>query len=101
MNAAQQKPLKINMGAVKRLQKEYAMFEKEWKEACSKVAASKDEPGAPDLKHLTNLREEAEAAFHDVERRLGDFKQKLQAALNGVPAEFADDPLVVEAKALL
>jgi chromosome segregation ATPase len=101
MNATQQKPLKINIGAVKRLQKEYAMCEKEWQDACAKVTESKDEPGSPELKHLSNLRQEAEAAFHDVEKRLADFKKKLETALKDVPAEFGEDPLVVEARALV
>jgi ElaB/YqjD/DUF883 family membrane-anchored ribosome-binding protein len=101
MNPQQQKPLKINIGAVKRLAKECAMCEKEWKDACAKVSSSAAGPGSPDHKHLTNLREEAESAFHDVERRLEDFKKKLQAALKDVATEFPEDPLVVEAKGLL
>jgi hypothetical protein len=101
MNAAQQKPLKINIGAVKRLAKEKTIYQKELKEAEDKVAASTFEPGSADHRRLTNLREESEATLRDVDVRYEDFKKKLQAALSEVAAQFPDDPLVVEANSLL
>jgi hypothetical protein len=101
MNAAQQKPLKINIGAVKRLAKEKGLYQKELKEAEDKVAGSTFDPGSPEHRRLTNLREESEATLRDVEVRYEDFKKKLQTALNEVAAQFPDDPLVIEAQGLL
>jgi hypothetical protein len=101
MNAQQQRPLKINLGAVKRLLKEKTSYEAELADAQSKVAASTFEPGTPELRRLTNLREEAETTLRDVERRLEDFTGKLRAALAPVADQFPEDQLVIEAKAIL
>jgi hypothetical protein len=101
MNAAQQKPLKINIGAVKRLAKEKSMYQAELKEAEDKVAASTFEPGSSEHRRLTNMREESESTLRDVERRYEDFKTKLRTALGNLDKEFPDDPLVVEAQGLL
>ena len=101
MNAQQQKPLKINIGAVKRLKKEVLGYQKELQEAQDKVATATYEPGSYEMKHLNDLRDEAEATLHDVERRLEDFKKKLRNALNDVENQYPDDELVVEAKGLL
>jgi hypothetical protein len=101
MNAQQQRPLKINLGAVKRLIKDKASYEAELSDAQNKVPASTFEAGSPELRRLTNLREEAETTLRDVERRLEDFKGKLRAALAPVADQFPEDELVVEAKALL
>jgi hypothetical protein len=101
MNAQQQRPLKINLGAVKRLTKEKTSYEAELADAQSKVASSTFEPGSPEQRRLTGLREEAETTLRDVERRLEDFKGKLRAALAPVADQFPDDELVVEAKTVL
>jgi hypothetical protein len=60
MNAKQQRPLKIDLGVVKSLIKERASYEAELSDAQAKVAASIFEAGSPELRHLTNLYEEAE-----------------------------------------
>ena len=101
MNPQQQKQLKINTGAVKRLQKEVTIYQDELKEAQDKVATATYDPKSYEMKHLNDLRDEAEATLRDVERRLADFKKKLQAALKDVENQFPDDELVIEAKNLL
>lgn len=101
MTPQQQKPLRINLGAVKRLVKEVASYEEELKEAQANVESSKYEPGSPEMKRLVNMRQECEDTLHDVERRLADFKKKLEAALKDVESQFPDDPMVIEAKQIL
>ena len=92
--------LKINLGAVKRLIKEKASYEKEVVEADEKIKNSTYEPGSFEHKNFLALREEAEQMVTDCDRRLKDFKAKLQASLKDAEA-FADDPNVIEAKELL
>lgn len=101
MTPQQQRPIKINLGAVKRLTKEKKMNADELKEAQENIDKSDFEPGSSEMKRLVNMRDEAEASLKDVEHRLGDFRTKLEAALKEVEAQFPEDPLVVEAKALL
>lgn len=101
MTPQQQKPLRINLGAVKRLVKEVASYQQELKEAQEAVEKSKDEPGSWEHKKLVNMREECEATLRDVEHRCQDFKKKLQAALKDVEGQFPDDPMVIEAKQIL
>ena len=100
MNPQQQRPLKINLGAVKRLIKEKKMYEDEFAEAQQKVQTSTFEQGSSELKRLIDMRDEAEQMVHDSDRRLADFKAKLAAALKDVE-QFADDPMVIEAKQIL
>lgn len=101
MNAQQQRPLKVNLGAVKRLIKDKKSYEQEVQEAQDKIQQSQYEQGSSEMKHLIEIRQEAEQMVHDVERRLNDFKAKLGAALKDVENDFPDDPLVIEAKSLL
>ena len=101
MNPQQQKQLRINVGAVKRLKKEVASYQKELQEAQDNVANATYEPGSFEMKNLNNLRDEAEATVRDVERRLDDYKKKLRTSLKDVESQFPDDELVVEAKQLL
>lgn len=101
MDAQRQRPIKINLGAVKRLAKEKKMNADELKEAQDNIDKSEYEPGSSEMKRLVNMRDEAEASLKDVENRLGDFTAKLTAALKEVQDEFPEDPLVVEAKTLL
>jgi hypothetical protein len=101
MDAKQQRPIKINVGAVKRLAKEKASYEAELADAQAKVDASTFAPGTPEQRRLQNFREEAETTLRDVERRLEDFKGKLRAALGDLGDQYPDDPVVIEAKTLL
>lgn len=101
MNPQQQKQLRINVGAVKRLKKEVASYQKELQEAQDNVANATYEPGSFEMKNLNNLRDEAEATVRDVERRLDDYQKKLRTSLKDVESQFPDDELVVEAKQLL
>ena len=92
--------LKINLGAVKRLIKEKASYEKEVEEAEEKIKNSTYEPGSFEAKNLVHLREEAKQMVTDCDRRLNDFKKKLAASLKDAEA-FADDENVIAAKELL
>ena len=100
MDAKVARNLKIQLGAVKRLLKDKKMYEQEYADAAKKAEESGFEPGSSELKRLTDLRDEAEAMVHDSERRLADFKGKLATALKDAES-FADDPMVIEAKAIL
>ena len=100
MDAKVARQLKINLGAVKRLVKEKASYEKEVAEAEEKIKNSTFEPDSFEHKNLLNLREEAETMVADCEKRLTDFKKKLQASLKDAEG-FDDDPNVIEAKELL
>ncbi|OHT13110.1 tubulin binding cofactor [Tritrichomonas foetus] len=101
MNPQQQKTLRIQVGAVTRLKKEVGIYEQELQEAQDKVSSATYEPGSYEMKHLNDLRDEADATLKDVVRRLEDFKKKLRAALKDVETQFPDDELVIEAKRLL
>ncbi|KAH0795918.1 tubulin-specific chaperone A [Histomonas meleagridis] len=101
MNAQQQRPIKINLNAVKRLAKEKVMYEKELKEAQDKVANCGCEPGSLEMKRYVDMATEAEQTLQDVEKRLADFKLKLKNALKDVKDQFPEDPLIVEALQLI
>jgi hypothetical protein len=101
MDPKQQRPIKINVGAVKRLAKEKASYEAELADAQAKIDASTFPPASTEHRRLQNFREEAATTLQDVERRLEDFKGKLRAALGDLGDKFPDDPFVIEAKALL
>jgi hypothetical protein len=101
MDAKQQRSIKINVGAVKRLVKEKTSYEAELADAQAKLAASTFTQDSLDQLRLNTFREEIETTLRDVERRLEDFKGKLRAALGDVGDEYPDDPLVIEATALL
>ena len=101
MPPQQQKALKINLGAVKRLTKEVASYKDEVKELQDKIDKSEYEQGSPEMKRLKLMREESDAVVHDVERKLNDFRGKLAKALKDVGDQFPDDPMVIEAKQIL
>ena len=100
MDAKVARQLKINLGAVKRLIKEKSSYEKEVEEANDKIAKSTAEPGSYEHKKLLEMKEEAEGAITFCEKRLNDFKAKIQASLKEAEA-FPEDPNVIEAKSLL
>ena len=100
MDAKVARQLKINLGAVKRLIKEKASYEKELNEIKEKIKNSEADQESFEYKHLIDLREESESMVADCERRVSDFKKKLAVSLKEAEA-FPEDPNVIEAKTLL
>ena len=101
MNAQQQKQIRIQLNAVKRLLKEKSMYQKELEEYQEKIDKSGYEPGSSDMKRLVNLHTETEQALLDVEKSIGDFKLRLANAIKEAKEQFPDDPLIVESVSLL
>jgi hypothetical protein len=101
MDAKQQRSIKINVAAVKRLGKEKLTYATELADVQAKLAALPFALDSPEQPHMEAFKAEAETTLHDVQRRLKDFKGKLRAALGDLGDQYPDDPLVIEAKALL
>jgi len=100
MDTKVSRTLRINLNAVKRLIREHSSYESELSEAQAQISQSTFEPGTSEYKRLLDIRGEAEQMVQDCSRRLEEFMGKLRASLNEAAA-FPEDPLVVEARAII